>query len=104
MPVADPRRRFGTFTGVFVPTLLTILGVIMYVRVGWVVGNGGLLGAWLIMGLALAITAEDEVITTVADMDRGRYIKDTVFNFAEHRRTEHYGIITGQTAAKAPPE
>ena len=57
MPVADPRRRFGTFTGVFVPTLLTILGVIMYVRVGWVVGNAGLIGAWLILGLALGITA-----------------------------------------------
>lgn len=57
MSVADPRRRFGTFTGVFVPTLLTILGVIMYVRVGWVVGNAGLIGAWLILGLALGITA-----------------------------------------------
>ncbi|MCO4769114.1 MAG: hypothetical protein KDA24_03735 [Deltaproteobacteria bacterium] len=57
MPTVDPRRRFGTFTGVFVPTLLTILGVIMYVRVGWVVGNAGLIGAWLIMALALGITA-----------------------------------------------
>ena len=53
---ADPRRRFDTFTGVFTPTLLTILGVIMYVRLGWVIGNAGLLGAWAIMGLALGIT------------------------------------------------
>jgi len=52
----DPRRRFDTFTGVFVPTLLTILGVIMYVRLGWVVGNAGLIGAWLLMALALGIT------------------------------------------------
>ena len=49
--------RFGTFTGVFTPTLLTILGVIMYVRLPWLVGNAGLLGAWLIMGLAMGITA-----------------------------------------------
>ncbi len=56
-PASAPQARFGTFTGVFTPTLLTILGVIMYIRLGWVVGNGGLLGAWLIMGLALAITA-----------------------------------------------
>ena len=49
-------RRFGTFTGVFTPTLLTILGVIMYVRLGWVVGNAGLLGALLILFVALGIT------------------------------------------------
>jgi len=49
-------RRFGTFSGVFVPTLLTILGVIMYLREGWVVGNAGLLGAWAIILLAGAIT------------------------------------------------
>lgn len=49
-------NQFGTFTGVFTPTLLTILGVILYVRLPWVVGNAGLLGAWLIMGVALGIT------------------------------------------------
>ncbi|MBW2459312.1 MAG: hypothetical protein JRI68_32770, partial [Deltaproteobacteria bacterium] len=49
-------RRFGMFTGVFTPTVLTIVGVILYVRLGWVVGNAGLGGALLIMGLALVIT------------------------------------------------
>ena len=49
-------HRFGTFAGVFMPTLLTILGVIMYLREGWVVGNAGLLGAWAIILLAGAIT------------------------------------------------
>lgn len=48
--------RFGTFTGVFTPTILTILGVIMYVRLGWVVGNAGLGGALLILGLGMLIT------------------------------------------------
>jgi amino acid transporter len=50
------RKLFGTFEGVFVPTLLTILGVIMYLREGWVVGNAGLLGAWLIILIAFSIT------------------------------------------------
>jgi len=50
------KRLFGTFGGVFIPTLLTILGVIMYLREGWVVGNAGLLGAWLIILLSFAIT------------------------------------------------
>lgn len=49
-------KKFGTFGGVFTPTLLTILGVIMYLRLGWVVGNAGLLGAWLIILLSFAIT------------------------------------------------
>ncbi|NAS13274.1 amino acid permease [Poritiphilus flavus] len=49
-------KQFGTFAGVFTPTLLTILGVIMYLRMGWVVGNAGLLGAWLIIIISFAIT------------------------------------------------
>ena len=53
---ASPQRRFGTFDGVFTPTLLTILGVIMYLREGWVVGQLGLLGAWLVVLLASVIT------------------------------------------------
>ncbi len=48
--------KFGTFTGVFTPTLLTILGVILYVRVGWVVGNAGLGGAFMVLGLGILIT------------------------------------------------
>jgi amino acid transporter len=49
-------RRFGAFAGVFTPTLLTILGVIMYLRLPWVVGNAGLLGGWLIISVAVGIT------------------------------------------------
>ena len=49
-------KKFGTFGGVFTPTLLTILGVIMYLRMGWVVGNAGLLGTWLIIIVSFAIT------------------------------------------------
>ena len=53
---APASGQLGTFAGVFTPTLLTILGVIMYLRLGWVVGNGGLLGALAVMGLAIGIT------------------------------------------------
>lgn len=52
----DIKGRFGTFAGVFTPDVLTILGVIMYLRLGWVVGNAGLLGAIVIIFLAKSIT------------------------------------------------
>lgn len=36
-------KKFGAFSGVFTPSILTILGVIMYMRLGWVVGEAGLI-------------------------------------------------------------
>ena len=54
--------------------------------------------------VALATTSEDEVIVAECDLDKGRYIRDTVFNFAQHRRIENYGVITERTEAIAPPE
>jgi amino acid transporter len=47
---------FGTFAGVFTPSILTILGVIMYLRFGWVVGQVGLMGTLIIVTLSTAIT------------------------------------------------
>lgn len=49
-------KLYNSFEGVFKPTLLTILGAIMYLRMGWVVGNAGLLGGILIVLTALSIT------------------------------------------------
>ncbi|MFV9672268.1 MAG: Na-K-Cl cotransporter [Acidimicrobiia bacterium] len=46
----------GTFIGVFTPSILTILGVILFLRTGWVVGNVGLVGALAIIILANLIT------------------------------------------------
>ena len=50
------KKKFGTFAGVFTPSILTILGVIMYMRLGWVVGNAGLIGAILIIVIAHVIS------------------------------------------------
>jgi solute carrier family 12 (potassium/chloride transporter), member 4/6 len=52
---ASPRE-LGAFLGVFTPSILTILGVIMYMRFGWVVANEGLLNALLIVIIANAIS------------------------------------------------
>lgn len=46
----------NTFVGVYTPTILTILGVIMYLRFGWVVGQVGLFSSIVIVALANLIT------------------------------------------------
>lgn len=49
-------KKFGTFSGVIRPTILTILGVMMYLREGWLVGNAGLGGAIIIILMCYFIT------------------------------------------------
>ncbi|MDJ0843234.1 amino acid permease [Crocosphaera sp.] len=51
-----PPKKYNTFEGVFKPTLLTILGAIMYLRIGWVVGNAGLFGGLTVVLLSVSIT------------------------------------------------
>jgi amino acid transporter len=46
----------GSFNGVFRPTVLTILGVMMYLREGWLVGQAGLVGAVLVILTTFLIT------------------------------------------------
>lgn len=54
--VKNKARRFGTFGGVFTPSVLTILGVIMYLRYAMVVGYAGFWGAMMILVSAKLIT------------------------------------------------
>ena len=49
-------KKFGTFGGVFTPSILTILGVIMYMRLGWVIGNAGLWGTIIVILIAHVIS------------------------------------------------
>ena len=49
-------KKFGAFSGVFTPSILTILGVIMYLRLGWVSGVAGLVGVVAIILLAHVIS------------------------------------------------
>ncbi|WP_230467332.1 amino acid permease [Lujinxingia vulgaris] len=55
-PIFSVRDGLGTFAGVFRPTVLTICGVMMYLREGWLVGQAGLLGALGLILLTFAIT------------------------------------------------
>lgn len=49
-------KKYGTFAAVFTPSVLTILGAIMYLRLGWVVGQAGLYKTLIIICLAHIIS------------------------------------------------
>lgn len=41
----------GTFIGVYLPCLQNILGVILFLRLTWIVGTAGILGAFAIVSM-----------------------------------------------------
>jgi N-carbamoyl-D-amino-acid hydrolase len=51
-----------------------------------------------------AKTENDELIVHDCDLDATLFGKQTIFDFARHRRIEHYGRITAQTGVIPPPE
>ena len=52
--------------------------------------------------VALATTLDDELVCADVDLDLTRFGKETIFNFALHRRIEHYGLIASQTGVQVP--
>jgi amino acid transporter len=60
--VEQPRGTLGTFGGVFTPSILTILGIILFLRLGYVTGAAGFGRALVIILLATAIS----VLTSVS--------------------------------------
>jgi hypothetical protein len=56
-PSTPPAQgKLGTFAGVFTPSVLTILGIVLFLRLGYVVGGSGLAAALAIIALANAIS------------------------------------------------
>ncbi len=49
-------NQFNAFTGVFVPTFLSIVGVILFLRLGYIVGGVGLWGSFIIILLSVSVT------------------------------------------------
>ncbi len=56
MDRTNGKGTLGTFAGVFTPSILTILGIILFLRLGYVVGNGGLGNTLAIIGVATAVS------------------------------------------------
>ncbi|MEN8928086.1 MAG: amino acid permease, partial [Flavobacteriales bacterium] len=63
-------KKFGTFAGVFTPSILTILGVIMYMRLSWVVGNAGLQAAIFIILIAHIVSVSTGLSVSSVATDR----------------------------------
>jgi N-carbamoyl-D-amino-acid hydrolase len=49
---------------------------------------------------AQALSEDDEVVAATLDLDLGAYLRRTVFDFARHRRIEHYRLIAERTGAE----
>ncbi len=54
--VQEKSSNLGTFAGVFTPSILTILGIILFLRLGYVTGSGGVRRAFIIIAVANVIT------------------------------------------------
>lgn len=52
--------------------------------------------------VARTLTEEDEVICVSADLSLGEHFRQHVFNFAKHRRPEHYRLIVDRVGAGEP--
>ena len=62
--------KLGTFAGVFTPSILTVLGLILFLRLGYVVGNAGLWRSLVIIAVANLISVLIS-ISLSADQEEG---------------------------------
>jgi len=53
--------------------------------------------------VAMAATLGDELVVARCDLDLCHSYKTTIFDFARHRRPEHYRLITERAGAIPPP-
>ncbi|KAF5864318.1 hypothetical protein ETB97_008096 [Aspergillus alliaceus] len=59
---SDNAEKLGTFSGVFVPTTLNVLSILMFLRFGFILGQAGLLG---MLGL-LVVSYTINLVTTMS--------------------------------------
>ena len=69
--------------------------------------GGGLIGGSVIYDpygrkVIESKTLEDELLVATLDLDMCRKQKDTIFNFAQHRRVEHYARLVEQVGVVEP--
>jgi N-carbamoyl-D-amino-acid hydrolase len=112
-PVDSPYGNQPMHLGMFQNHLCMQAGA--YQNSAWVVGvaKAGVEDGHRLMGgsviiapsgeiVAQATSEDDELIVADCDLDACILNRDTIFNFAAHRRTEHYGLITERTGGLPP--
>ena len=86
-----------------------------YQNASWVVGiaKAGVEDGHPLMGGSMIVdpngfvvarcsSEDDELMVHACDMDACNFGKQTIFDFARHRRIEHYGLITETTGVRLP--
>jgi N-carbamoyl-D-amino-acid hydrolase len=53
--------------------------------------------------VAKSVSEEDELVSFSADLDLAQDLKRTMFNYAAHRRPEHYRILVDRVGAEITP-
>ena len=114
-PVHNPPAPEHDNLGLFHNALVMQSGA--YQNATWVIGvakagdEGGVrqLGGSMIVApsgeiVAQATTEGDELIVARCDLDLCNSYKSTTFNFAAHRRPEHYRMIVDRAGATPPTE
>lgn len=54
--------KLGTFNGVFIPTTLNVLSILMFLRFGFIIGQAGVLGVFCLLLLSFSI----DLLTTMS--------------------------------------
>ena len=91
---AEPRK-FGWFGGVFTPCTLTILGVIMFLRLGHVVGQSGV---WAGLGIVLLA----KLITTLTAFSLSAVATNTRLRRPPHNAMRPLADATAEDIAAQP--
>ncbi|WFD29062.1 hypothetical protein MSPP1_000067 [Malassezia sp. CBS 17886] len=56
-PAGGAARKLGTWDGVFMPVTLNVLGIILFLRFGFILGQAGLLGSFVLLAVSYGIDA-----------------------------------------------
>lgn len=87
-------RKLGTWDGVFVPVSLNILGIILFLRFGFVLGQAGLIGA--IVLLVISYTIDALTSTSISAISTNGVVRaGGIFYLASRSLGPEFGGATG---------
>lgn len=91
---SSPKSGMSTFEGVIRPALIVMVGVVLFLREGWVVGQAGLLGTTLIVLLSFAIAALTSISLATLSTNTGSRAENLVRVFGQALGFEAAGVLS----------